>query len=59
MGEYLVDRTYDLASLSEDGLRPELSRADGPTHAQTESSPGSRARHPRQVRILPKSRDFH
>ena len=59
MGEYLVDRTHDLASLSEDGLRPELSRADGPTHAQTESSPGSRARHPRQVRILPKSRDFH
>ncbi len=55
------DRSAWLAQLSEDGslLRNPLARADevarpGPAPYQTPS-----ARHPRQVRVIPKSRDFH
>ncbi|MGE3066212.1 MAG: error-prone DNA polymerase [Hyphomicrobiaceae bacterium] len=55
MAERVWDRTAELSRLSDD-RQPQipLSRADGPPH-----DPGSRARHPRDVRILPKSRDFH
>jgi error-prone DNA polymerase len=61
MAERLVDRTYELDRLSEDKLRPVLSRGDGPTHGEREDDRPrqSHARHPRNVRILPKSRDFH
>ncbi|MGD0191365.1 MAG: error-prone DNA polymerase [Rhizomicrobium sp.] len=58
MGEKLSDRTHELDRLSEDKVRPQLSRADGPTHGER---PDDRPRHshPRNVRVLPKSRDFH
>ncbi len=61
MAERLVDRTFELDRLSEDKLRPVLSRGDGPTHGEREDGRPrhSHARHPRNVRILPKSRDFH
>ena len=61
MAEKLTDRTDDLARLSEDRVRPELSRADGPTHGEgPDTRPRhSHGRHPRDVRVLPKSRDFH
>ena len=59
MGERLVDRTHELDRLSEDCVRPELSRADGPTHGEGPDRRDPHARHPRNVRVLPKSRDFH
>jgi error-prone DNA polymerase len=57
MAEAVIDRTAELACLSEDH-RPALalSRADEvirPNYPRR--GPG----HPRDVRILPKSRDFH
>ncbi|PZO04292.1 MAG: error-prone DNA polymerase [Hyphomicrobiales bacterium] len=55
MAQRVVDRTADLSSLS-DSHRAEitLTRADEFKHPQP-----PRGRHPRDVRILPKSRDFH
>ncbi|MCV9937742.1 error-prone DNA polymerase [Boseaceae bacterium BT-24-1] len=55
MAKRVVDRSADLLSLS-DTHRAEivLTRADEFKHPQA-----PRARHPRNVRILPKSRDFH
>ena len=61
MAEKLSDRTDELDRLSEDKVRPDLSRADGPTHGEgPDTRPRqSHGRHPRNVRVLPKSRDFH
>ncbi len=55
MAERVADRTAELARLS-DAHRPNivLSRADEFTHPQP-----PRHGHPRQVRVLPPSRDFH
>ena len=69
----LVDLSGDLALLSDDRMPETLSRADEARHQQREDPRGSpgrgdlrraeeqaaRARHPRDVRIIPKSRDFH
>jgi error-prone DNA polymerase len=46
----LVDATHRLHSLSDDLLKPAIAHAD---HA------GSHGKHPRDVRVIPKSRDFH
>ncbi|MFA7306668.1 MAG: error-prone DNA polymerase [Hyphomicrobium sp.] len=55
MATRIIDRTAELARLSETHEPTiELSRADEFLHPQA-----SRARHPRNVRILPGSRDFH
>jgi error-prone DNA polymerase len=55
MAEKIFDRSAELCRLSDDHeTRAELSRADVFLHSQT-----PRNRHPRDVRILPKSRDFH
>jgi error-prone DNA polymerase len=55
MAEKIFDRSAELHRLSDDHeTRAELSRADVFLHSQT-----PRNRHPRDVRILPKSRDFH
>jgi error-prone DNA polymerase len=55
MAQRVVDRTADLASLSEShSATITLTRADEFKHPQP-----PRGRHPRDVRILPKSRDFH
>jgi error-prone DNA polymerase len=60
IGARVIDRTAEFARLSEDNpTRPPMARADigltpDPRHAHT---PGGR--HPRDVRIMPKSRDFH
>jgi error-prone DNA polymerase len=55
MAEKIFDRSAELYRLSDDHeTRAELSRADVFLHSQT-----PRNRHPRDVRILPKSRDFH
>ena len=52
----LVDATADLELLSEDLLRPALDRAD---HVIRPSQGSWRHRHPRNVRVIPRSRDFH
>jgi error-prone DNA polymerase len=56
VADRLFDRTHELERLSEDEFRPQIMEGDIPP------PPDSRAprhRHPRDVRILPKSRDFH
>ncbi|MGZ3248558.1 MAG: error-prone DNA polymerase [Croceibacterium sp.] len=67
---HLVDATGELNRLSEDLLQPALAHGDhadphGPPLAQPWQPPGPEDResfhhgHPRDVRIIPKSRDFH
>ncbi|MGH7019455.1 MAG: error-prone DNA polymerase [Brevundimonas sp.] len=54
----VIDRTTDLARLSEDHVADiQLARADIVAHPQPPRHPPHR--HPRDVRILPGSRDFH
>ena len=60
MGAHVVDRTAELERLSEDHqARPQLSRADVFEHPQMPRDHVPRGSHPRNVRILPASRDFH
>jgi len=62
MGAKVFDRSAELARLSEDHVPEiELTRADEVKHPQyPRGTKGERVfRHPRDVRILPKSRDFH
>jgi error-prone DNA polymerase len=64
VAETIEDRTGDLALLSEAPLKPPRVHADGPTGASPERGEPAYEerhmhRHPRNVRILPKSRDFH
>jgi error-prone DNA polymerase len=57
MGARLIDRTHELEKLSEDyTLDIEPSRGDEVAYPQAGHSMW---RHPRNVRVLPKSRDFH
>ncbi|WP_034161029.1 error-prone DNA polymerase [Sphingomonas sp. ERG5] len=61
----MADRIHDCTDLLDrlsdtDEAKPPLSRADVFEHPQPPSHPGAaRHRHPRDVRIIPKSRDFH
>ena len=60
MGAHVVDRTHALERLSEDHpTRTTLSRADVFEHPQMPRHAVPRGSHPRNVRILPPSRDFH
>jgi error-prone DNA polymerase len=67
VAEQLADCTGDLQLLSEDSVRDAmkgvLARSDEVAHPVGErTAPGARrdsARHPRNVRVIPKSRDFH
>jgi error-prone DNA polymerase len=59
----IEDKTHWLAELTEDGItmRGVLARADevkrpGPDPANYQQSS---TRHPRNIRVMPKSRDFH
>ena len=55
MATRIVDRTTLLDRLSEEGAVPiEVSRADVGAHPEA-----PRGHHPRNVRVIPKSRDFH
>ncbi|HEY0104734.1 MAG TPA: error-prone DNA polymerase [Rhizomicrobium sp.] len=54
VAERIVDRTAELDLLSEDALKPFPGRLEDIVHQR----PDPRG-HPRNVRILPKSRDFH
>ncbi|GGE09394.1 error-prone DNA polymerase [Polymorphobacter glacialis] len=61
MATRIADRSAALDLLSEDQGPPiQATRGDEFIHPdQLPSHPGAMARHPRDVRILPKSRDFH
>lgn len=66
VAERLIDRSQDLVALANDALvRPVLPAgarlADPPKPARAEdpAMPAPKHRHPRNVRILPNSRDFH
>ena len=61
MATRIIDRSAMLDMLSAtDATRPQPARGDEYLGPDTPSShPGNRARHPRDVRILPASRDFH
>ena len=60
VAEIVEDRTGDLTLLSEDDLKPKRSPADGASSASPERGEAEyRHRHPRDVRVLPPSRDFH
>jgi error-prone DNA polymerase len=60
MATRIVDRTAMLDTLG-DGreVRPDLCRADEVAHPQPPRGYAAKHGHPRDVRILPKSRDFH
>lgn len=51
----MEDATWRLSALSDDMLTPQISRADEVSRPLRSPQPS----HPRNVRILPKSRDFH
>jgi len=53
--ETISDRSFDLLALSDEQLPPSFARAD----EVKRPVPEGRARHPLNVSILPKSRDFH
>lgn len=60
MATRIVDRTAMLDALGDGGsVRPELSHADEALHPQMPRGYAAQHGHPRNVRILPKSRDFH
>ena len=62
MGARVIDRSAELARLSEDHVPEiEITRADEvkhPQHPRGPKGPDGMFGHPRNVRILPKSRDF-
>jgi error-prone DNA polymerase len=55
VAENIIDRTYELNRLAEDDFR----LSPGKLEDLAFQPQDSRARHPRNVRMLPKSRDFH
>jgi error-prone DNA polymerase len=64
VAQTIEDRTADLALLSAPPLNPPRSHGDGAGSASADSRDRSareheRHRHPRDVRVLPRSRDFH
>jgi error-prone DNA polymerase len=59
MASRIIDRSALLDRLSDShDATPPVARADEDLQ-QPSRHPGSRARHPRDVRVLPRSRDFH
>lgn len=61
MGARVIDRTAELERLSEDH-QPVEPQADGvkyPKHPNSVDNQPGMHRHPRNVRVMPKSRDFH
>jgi error-prone DNA polymerase len=64
VADRLVDRSHDLASLANDTLfRKEVLPSGAtlavPLNSERDGLPAQKHRHPRNVRILPRSRDFH
>lgn len=60
VADRLEDRTGRLDSLSEEKVPPTYARGDEVTHPiPHQVGAGQGRRHPRDVRVIPKSRDFH
>jgi error-prone DNA polymerase len=64
VAETIEDRTPDLLLLSDPALKPPRSPGDGATSASPDRGERTQEerivhRHPRNVRVLPRSRDFH
>jgi error-prone DNA polymerase len=67
VAQRLVDRTHDLVGLANDAFRRKRILPTGPALIEPlnddrrdhPDSPAQKIRHPRNVRILPRSRDFH
>jgi error-prone DNA polymerase len=66
VAERLFDRSHDLVRLSDDALGRRHAVPAGPTLVEPlnddrehPDNPAQKIRHPRNVRILPRSRDFH
>ena len=65
VAQRLTDRSHDLIGLANDQLRPAVPAGPAlvePLHddrRQHPDNPAQKIRHPRNVRILPASRDFH
>jgi error-prone DNA polymerase len=55
VAENIIDRTNELNRLAENDFRPNAVKLEDLAFQPQDS----RARHPRNVRVLPKSRDFH
>src|SRR5262249_40381124 len=64
VAQRMTDRSHDLVDLATDALRKEpvgpalIEESSGARRDHGENSP-QRIRHPRNVRVLPPSRDFH
>jgi len=66
VAQRMTDRSHDLIGLTNDALRKEqvpigpalIEELNGDRRDHGENSP-QRIRHPRNVRVLPPSRDFH
>ena len=67
VAQRLFDRSHDLVGLANDELARKPAVPAGPAlveplhddHRQHPDNPAQKIRHPRNVRILPRSRDFH
>jgi error-prone DNA polymerase len=60
IGARVIDRTAELNRLSEDNAAPPpTARVDFELSPDPRYTADAHGRHPRNVRILPKSRDFH
>jgi error-prone DNA polymerase len=67
VADRLVDRSQDLMALANDALVRKIGVPSGPAppesltddHPEHPDHPPQKHRHPRDVRILPRSRDFH
>jgi error-prone DNA polymerase len=67
VAQRLIDRSHDLIGLANDALSRKPALPAGPTlveplhddRRQHPENPAQKIRHPRNVRILPPSRDFH
>jgi error-prone DNA polymerase len=67
VAQRLFDRSHDLMGLADDALRRKAAVPAGPAlieplnddRREHPDNPAQKIRHPRNVRILPRSRDFH
>jgi error-prone DNA polymerase len=62
VAEHVEDRSDALARLSDARLRPSAVRGDHPTNPiphQVDQLPAPARTHPRDARVIPRSRDFH
>ncbi|WP_421847601.1 error-prone DNA polymerase [Novosphingobium sp.] len=59
IAQHLTDASEGLARLSDDVLQPAMARADEVNRPVPGRVPPPARSHPRNVRVIPKSRDFH